>query len=489
MIVKEKYLMAGRKPRDISMREFCEALDTRQFYVYFQPKIDMVTTKLYGVEALSRWIHPMAGLKFPGDYIPQLEEKGWIAELDMYIYEEVCRIKADWKSKEKPYSDIIVSVNMSREHLNDNSFVDNLCEIADRYAIPHDELEFELTESVCAEDINKLIKCVADVKKHGFFVSIDDFGSGFSGLNLLKDISVDTIKIDKEFLHGSGSTDRGKSIIKNVIAMCLDLKVDVVTEGVETVEQIEFLKKCGCQFAQGFYYSRPVPQSEFEVYAEKYIEPVVGSYVFDFEGDTFSDDGSLEGIMEGEGFVYNTGIYKNTESLYFPGGPVAKNVVFLPKNTLVSESFAVSMWIKPEELTEWSSVFYVRYAGGFVSIAPLTSDGILGFRWWNSDGMEGWRDIYGPKVQKNMWIHLFFTFNSRKNKMMAFLDGKKLGELKNVPSNRYVEEIIIGGDNFMQSFIGNIDEVIIFNEAKDEEFVKELYNDYISRPINNYERI
>ncbi len=481
--------MAGKKPREITMREFCEALDTRQFHVYFQPKIDMVTTKLYGAEALSRWIHPTGGLRFPMDYIPQLEEKGWIAELDMYTYEEVCRIKADWKAKGRAYSDIVISVNMSREHLYNERFVHDLCEIADKYEIPHEELEFELTESVCAEDINKLIKSVADVKAQGFFVSIDDFGSGFSGLNLLKDISVDTIKIDKEFLHGSGSTDRGKSIIKNVIAMCLDLKVDVITEGVETVEQIEFLKKCGCQHAQGFYYSRPVPVGEFETFAEKYIVPAVGSYVFDFEGDTFSDDGSLEGEMVGEGFNYNTGIYKDTKSLYFPGGPVAGNVIFLPKNTLVSESFAVSMWIKPEELTEWTSVFYVRYAGGFVSIAPLTFEGTLGFRWWNSNGVEGWRDIYGPKVMKNMWIHLFFTYNSRKNIMQAFLNGEKLGELTNVPSNRYVEEIIIGGDNFMQSFKGNIDEVIIYNEAKDSQFVKELYAEYTSKRINNYERI
>ena len=481
--------MAEKKKRDISMREFCEALDTGQFHVYFQPKIDMVTTKLVGAEALSRWIHPVSGLKFPGDYIPQLEKTGWIAELDMHIFKEVCRIKSEWKKYKKSFADIIISINMSREHLHNNHFVKDLCEIADEYNIPHNELELEMTESVFAEDIEKLVESVESVKSHGFYVSIDDFGSGFSSLNLLKDIFADTIKIDKEFLHGTGSTDRGRLIIKNVVALCLDLKVNVIAEGVETVEQIEFLKKCGCQLAQGFYYSRPVPKDDFEVFAEKYIVPVVGSYVFDFEGDALSDDESLKGKISGEGFFYDKGIYEDTESLHFPGGPVATNVVFLPKNTLVSESFAVSLWMKAEELTEWTSVFYVRYASGLLSIAPRTDNDRMVFRWWNSSDTRIWRDIYGPKLSKNIWMHIFFTFDGRKNTMCGYLNGELVGEIEDVPGNRYVEEIMVGGDNFMPSFKGNVDEVIIYNEAKSEEFVKELYRKYKEKPICNYERI
>lgn len=477
------------KKRNISMGEFYDAIDTGQFHVYFQPKIDMVTTKLVGAEALSRWIHPVTGLKFPGDYIPQLEENGWIGELDMYIYEEACRIKADWKRLEKPFSDIIVSVNMSREHLKNRDFARELADIADEYGIPHNEIELELTESVFAEDMTSLIKSVESVKAQGFYVSMDDFGSGFSSLNLLKDLFVDTIKIDKEFLHGTGSTERGKLIIKNVVALCLDLKVEVIAEGVETVEQIEFLKKCGCQLAQGFYYSRPVSKADFETFAAKYIEPEVGSYIFDFEGNIFSDDNGLKGRLVGEGFFYDKGIHEDTESLYMPGGPVATNVLHLPRNTLVSESFSVSLWMKPEELTVWTSVFYIRYAGGLFSIAPRTDNDLMVFRWWNSSDVRVWRDIYGPKLQKNLWMHLFFTFDAKNNIMRAYLDGKLVGEMDDVPSNRYVEEIIVGGDNFMQSFKGNVDEVIIYNQAKSDEFAKELYKKYLEKPINNYERI
>lgn len=481
--------MTEKKKRDISMREFCEALDTGQFHVYFQPKIDMVTTKLVGAEALSRWIHPINGLKFPVDYIPYLEKTGWIAELDMHIFEEVCRIKAEWKKQEKEFANITVSVNMSREHLHNDSFAVKLSEIADKYGIPHNELELELTESVFAENMDKLVKSVESVKTQGFYVSMDDFGSGFSSLNLLKDIYVDVIKIDKEFLHGTGSTDRGRLIIKNVVALCLDLKVEVIAEGVETVEQIEFLKKCGCKLAQGFYYSRPVSVKDFEFFAEKYIVPEVGSYVFDFEGDTLSDDESLKGRLAGEGFFYDKGIYENTESLYLPGGPVATNVIFLPKNTLVSESFSVSLWMKAEELTVWTSVFYIRYASGLLSIAPRTDNDRMVFRWWNSSDTRIWRDIYGPKLKKNLWMHIFFTFDGRKNIMRGYLDGELVGEIEDVPGNRYVEEIMVGGDNFMPSFKGNVDEVIIYNETKSEEFVKALYHKYNEKPISNYERI
>lgn len=473
----------------ISSEEFHNALATGQFHTYFQPKIDMVTSKLCGVEALSRWIHPASGMRFPNDYIPQLEESGMIKELDMYILESVCKAKAEWKKKQRKYADIVVSVNMSRMHLFDDDFAVSLSELVDKYRVSHEQIEIEITENVFVDDVEGLVKSVESVKEQGFFVSIDDFGSGFSGLNLLKDISVDTIKIDKEFLHGSGSTERGKSIIKNIIALCLDLKVDAITEGVETVEQIEFIKKCGCKVAQGFYYSKPIPMKEFEEFADKYIVPSIGSYVFDFEGNTLSDDGSYEGIIEGEGFIYNKGVYGDVKSLRFPGGPVAKNVVFLPKEILVSESYGVSLWMKPEELSEWTSVFYIRYDIGFLSIAPLTDKGTFGVRWWNSKGMDGWYDIYGPKIQKNYWIHVFFSYNARKGIMSAYINGELIGMLDNVPTNRYVEEIIVGGDNFKPSFVGNIDDVIIYNEAKDEKFVKKLYDEYTSMPINNYERI
>lgn len=476
-------MMESNDRISLSREELRHAIQSGQFHVYLQPQIDMVTLNVHGAEALSRWMHPKEGLLLPWAFVPELEDSGDIDELDMYVFEEVCRIKSAWKTRGEKYADTRISVNMSRNHLYDDGFPKELSRIADKYQINRDELEIEITETVFVADTDRLIRSIEEIKEQGFYISIDDFGSGFSGLNLLKDISVDTIKIDKSFLHGSGATERGKSIIRNIIALCLDLKVDVITEGIETEEQIDFIKKCGCYIAQGFYYAKPMPVEEFESFADRYIVKALSSYMFHMDGNLISEDSNLEGMAVGHGFEYREGVWPGSKSLYFPGGPTAVNVVFLPKETLVSDSYTISMWVKPEQLTEWSSAFYIRYEIGFVSIAPCADTGKLTFRLWNSRGMNGWYDIEEEKLKENEWTHLALSYNSRTNTEIAFVNGEAIGVLENVPTNRYVEEIILGGDNFKESFRGCIDEVIIYNEAKDETFVKELYQFYTERII------
>ena len=470
--------MENRDNLKLSRDELRIALKNREFVVYIQPQIDMVTFRLHGAEALSRWMHPTKGLLSPYAFIPHFEETEIIDELDLYVFEEVCRIKANWKKEGKKYSDIILSVNMSRVHLSNPKFPQILSDIADKYGILHEELEIEITETVFVADTEVLMESISRIKEQGFLIALDDFGSGFSGLNLLKDIAVDTIKIDKSFLHGSGTTERGKSIIKNIIALCLDLKVTVITEGIEAEAQIQYVKKCGCAIAQGFYYSTPISLAEFEEFADEYMLKALANYTFHLDGDLSSADGNYEAMTVGRGFEYRDGLSTDTDSLYFPGGPVAINVVFIPKEILVNDSYTISLWVNPETLTEWSSVFYVRYAMGFVSIAPVADTGLLTFRIWNSSGMNGWNDIESEKLRENEWTHLTLSFNAKTNIAAAYVNGECIGTLDNVPTNRYVEEIIIGGDNFKESFIGSISELVIYNEAKDSEFIKNLYLSY-----------
>ncbi len=470
--------MEGTEAFIFEYSEAKKALQSGEFHIYFQPKIDMVTSRLYGAEALSRWIHPQEGLRLPLSYIDDFEKTGLIKDLDMYVLEQVCRIKSDWHREKKIYADTIISVNMSRTHLFEENFSKKLSELTDKYNISRDEIEIEITENIFIENTQSFIANLQQIKDEGFYISIDDFGSGFSGLNLLKDISVDTIKIDKGFLHGSGNTERGKSIIRNIIALCLDLKVDVVTEGIETIEQVEFIKKCGCQIAQGFYYSKPLPVPEFENFAEEYATGTLNSYAFHFDNSFLSDDGSLEAYVVGEGIEFSEGMYPGTASLHFPGGPIAKNVVHIPKQALVNESYTISLWINPEEDFEWTSVFYIRQDTGFVSIAPYVGMDLSCFRLWNARGMDGWHDIGYAKIPVGQWSHIAFTYNSRTNTMTGYVNGVLAGQLHDIPTNRYIEEIIIGGDNFKVSYKGYIDELIIYNEAKEDVFLKALYESY-----------
>ncbi len=467
--------------RDQIESEMDYALENRQFHVYLQPKVNMVTTKLHGAEALVRWIHPVEGMRSPALFIPVFEQNGFVSKLDMYMFEEVCRIKADWAKRGEIYANIVISVNMSRTHLHETEFCKTLSEIADKYGVPHGELEVEITESVFEEDINILIDNVNRIKAQGFLVSIDDFGSGFSALNLLKDLYVDTIKIDRDFIHGSGETARGKGIIRDVIALCLDLKADVVTEGIETKEQAEFIMRCGCQIAQGFYYSRPIPLDEFEKFADKYAVAVLNCYEFPLDGNLQSRDGSLEGKMVGEGLEFREGLYPDSKSLYFPGGSQGTNVVTIPEQIMVGQSYTISMWIKPEKLYPWACALYIRHDIGFATISPLAWEGKSDFRIWNSIGIEGWFDAPASMCKENTWTHYTIVYNAKTEVMATYINGELEGRLENVPTNRHAEQFVIGGDAFQPSFNGNLCELVIYNEVKDDDFVKKLYESYVNK--------
>lgn len=455
------------------------ALANGQFHVYLQPKVNMVTTKLYGAEALVRWIHPVDGMRSPAVFIPIFEKNGFVSKLDMYMFEEVCRIKSKWIKDEKIYANTIISVNMSRVHLHETEFCKELSLIADRYGIPREELEVEITESVFEEDINVLIDNVNRISEQGFLVSIDDFGSGFSALNLLKDLYVDTIKIDRDFIHGSGETSRGKGIIRNVIALCMDLKADVVTEGIETKEQAEFIMSCGCQIAQGYYYSKPLPIDEFEKFAEKYAVAALNCYEFTLNGTLTSKDGSVEGTIVGEGLEYREGVCAGTKALYFPGGAQGTNLVTIPASIMVSQSYTISMWIKPEKLYPWACALYIRHDIGFATISPLSWEGKSNFRIWNSVGIDGWFDSPAPVCEENVWAHYTIVYDAKKEIMKTYINGCLINSLENVPTNRHAEQFVLGGDAFQPSYNGSICEMVVYNEVKSDKFIKELYESYL----------
>lgn len=479
-VLYHEYDEVVRRNKNIEL-EMEDALATGQFQVYLQPKINMVTSKLYGAEALSRWIHPEDGVRSPAIFIPLFEKNGFISKLDMYMFEQVCKLKAQWRDDGKCYADLAISVNMSRLHLFNSRFPHMLSDIADKYDIPHNELEIEITENIFVKDRMELVHSIENIKNEGFLVSIDDFGSGFSALNILKDLKVNTIKIDKDFLNDIATTAQGKIIVKNVIAMCLDLKVDVVTEGIETKEQVDFIMRCGCQIAQGFYYSKPLCVNDFEKFATEYMVPVLNSYTFSLNGNLKSEDGSMEGTIIGEGLEYREGLYPDTKSLYFPGGPIGVNVVSLPTKAIVNDSFTISMWLKPESLHDWVCALYARFEIGFAAILPLAWEGHSSFRIRDSRGEVGWYDVPACRLPINRWTHYVAVYNAKTETAMVFFNGSLVEKLEKVPTNRYVKQLTLGGDVFQDSFNGSICDLKIYNEAKDFEFIKELFDSYVNK--------
>ena len=241
------------------------AINENQIIPYLQPIADN-SGKIVGAEALARWIHPVHGFMSPGDFIPLFEENGMIADLDKHIWKTACKILSDW---EKKYPDLFLSVNVSPK---DFYMTDVLAEIMSyvlEYDIDPHNLRIEVTESSMMRDTDYRMKILEEFRKQGFIVEMDDFGSGYSSLNMLKDMPVDVLKIDMKFLGKSNDEKKANIIVKNVIRLSDDLCIVSLAEGVETAENFDQLNSLGCDLFQGYYFSKPVPLEEFEAMVER----------------------------------------------------------------------------------------------------------------------------------------------------------------------------------------------------------------------------
>lgn len=238
-----------------------QALSNREFEVYLQPKCDFKTGHLRGAEALVRW-NKTDGIVRPDEFIPVFEKNGFILQLDMFIFEEVAHLLQQWQ--EKGLSLVPIAVNFSRLHLNDDRFVPQMRRVASSYNVATHLLEVELTESVIFNNLQRAQSVLNNLHRYGFSVAMDDFGAGYSSLNVLKNLHFDSIKLDKEFLGGFQDNPYAQNVIEGTVKMIKKLNVQVVAEGVETREQVDFLKQIGCDIAQGYFFSRPLKADAFE---------------------------------------------------------------------------------------------------------------------------------------------------------------------------------------------------------------------------------
>ena len=241
--------------------EVKRALTNHEFVLHWQPQCNTRTERIVGLEALVRWQHPSRGIVMPGAFIPVLERNNFIASLDLYVWDEVCRNLRSWIDRgNRP---IPVSVNISRADLYAIDVVETLEDLVSTYGLDHRLLELEITESAYAED-RKMAEAVRQLKALGFTILMDDFGSGYSSLNMLKDITVDVLKIDMGFLNREDDTQRSESILEAVVSMARLMDLRIIAEGAETKEQVDFLQEIGCDYAQGYYFHRPMDTEQIE---------------------------------------------------------------------------------------------------------------------------------------------------------------------------------------------------------------------------------
>lgn len=239
-----------------------DALENHEFEMYLQPKYNLHLNAYCGCEALVRWRHPQKGLISPGEFIPIFEQTGFIKKLDMFMLKEVCTVFKRWE--EKKYPELSISVNISRKNLKQTDFIENVLNITNQYRIKRGNLEIELTESSIFEDVDRMIEIGHAVRNYGFKMSMDDFGSGYSSINLLGNLPLDVIKMDQGFFNNNLNREQNLIVVESTINMIKKLGMTVVAEGIETEAEVEMLRALGCDIIQGYYFGKPMTVDEFE---------------------------------------------------------------------------------------------------------------------------------------------------------------------------------------------------------------------------------
>ena len=250
-IVREQELIA----------DFKQAIEQEQLQSYLHPQMN-AEGKMLGAEGLVRWIHPTKGMIMPSEFIPVFEKNGLIIDVDRHVWEMACRQLRRWKDAGR--TDVYISVNLSSRDFYFLNIYQVFTDLVKKYEISPKNLKLEITETAVMMDFERQLELIHKLREFGFVVEMDDFGSGYSSLNMLKDIHVDVLKLDMAFLQKNQDTDRGKKILQMVIGLSRQLGIPVISEGVETIEQVSFLSEMGCEIFQGFYFARPMAVEQFE---------------------------------------------------------------------------------------------------------------------------------------------------------------------------------------------------------------------------------
>ena len=238
------------------------ALANEEFLVYLQPKYSLKQGCIAGAEALVRWIHPQWGFMSPGEFIPLFEKNGFIPRLDRYMWDKVCRLLGQWKREGHPM--IPISVNISRADIFRQDLVKTLTGLTEKYGVEPKYLHLEITESAYVDNASQIVEKLKELRQLGFPIEMDDFGSGYSSLNMLGQLRLDVLKLDMQFVRNETDKPEDRSILRDIVTMGHRLGLGIVAEGAETQQQVERLKAAGCDYVQGYFFAKPMPLDQFE---------------------------------------------------------------------------------------------------------------------------------------------------------------------------------------------------------------------------------
>jgi EAL domain-containing protein (putative c-di-GMP-specific phosphodiesterase class I) len=273
----DEKIRARRLAEHLTIDELDYALKNDEFIIYVQPQIDIENNRVIGAETLVRWMSPKRGLVPPSEFVPLFEKNGMIAKLDYHVWEVACKLLRKWEDEGHPERTLSINISAKNFYLMD--LYEKITGLVEKYQIAPQRLKLEITETAFVLDVKQQMELVKRLQEKGFLVEMDDFGSGYSSLNSLKDIDIDILKLDIKFFEKSDNPVRGEKIVKSMVALARSLQMPVIAEGVEDERQLELLRRVGCRIVQGFYYSRPLSVDQYEEFLKTHEHEDMWRYI------------------------------------------------------------------------------------------------------------------------------------------------------------------------------------------------------------------
>lgn len=277
----DERIRTRRLAEHLTIDELEHALKADEFVIYIQPQVDIENNRVIGGETLVRWLSPKRGLVPPSEFVPLFERNGMITKLDYHVWELACRQLAKWT--EEGYPERTLSINISAKNFYLVDLYERIVGLVEKYKVEPQRLKLEITETAFVLDVKRQMELVKRLQNKGFLVEMDDFGSGYSSLNNLKDISIDVLKLDMNFFEKTENPERSEKIISSMVALADSLHMVVIAEGVEEKSKIELLRRIGCRIVQGYYYSKPLTVKQYEAYLETHGHEDMWNYIQDIK--------------------------------------------------------------------------------------------------------------------------------------------------------------------------------------------------------------
>lgn len=475
--LEEKFLL------EREMEESAErALREGQFKICYRPVFHMQSSRLEQSQVHVVWNKDDNTVWETEDFRPVFERNSFVKALDLYIFEIVCRDLQRFHREGR--SKVKISVQLSRLLFLDDNLGGRLQEIMSRYGADASEIELELDESAfSSRDSDRLIVSMEKLKKLGFFLALIHFGKGFSCFRYLRRLPVDSLKFEEAYLKENIQNNKGRQIIKTIIKLGKDLKLLLIAQGLINKEEVTFLSSCGCDAAAGDFYSGQFPIEEYLDYTQDQIADKENVKVFRFQNGFSDEDGDVTGEMWGTGVELVAGISDMWGGVHFPGGETGQNLICFPGSLFSGNSYTLTLWMKPEDTLEWTSVIYMRYLDGFASLVPYLGGGQSIYRISEDIDMNnGWHDTFCRTIALHKWCFVAVTYDSFSESICYYMNGRKAGYRVDVPTMISCRQVLLGGDPFQKSYKGYVSALSIYDSVKTAEEIQQLYCSFFDEP-------